>query len=156
MKKTFVIGMYTSIALLFFAGNGFCLEDCFNKEYQRQDWLKCDRWASIEAMEESGKDFRILDKRWPTVNLQLTPEEEKAQFGTTGLELAQKAYLARHFDGTTMRMFVYANIGHASGERKLANYRMENNPPMEVKYLDPNTTEYIEYYRQVLGCLGKS
>jgi len=140
VKKILVFGVLLT-TLLIFSGNGFCLEDCFNRNYQRQDWLKTGRWNAIEDMEKSGKDFRILEKRWPTVNLQLTPEEEKARFGTTGLKLAQKAYLARHFDGTTMRMIVFCNIGHASGERKIVGYRMEKNPPMPKEYLDPDFPE---------------
>lgn len=93
-------------------------------------------WDKIKAF-ESNKDNFVLEKRWPTVNLRLTPAEEKARFGTTGLEMAQKAYQARHWDGTEMRMLVFLTIERAAGLRKIIGWRAEKNPPMPEEYLDP-------------------
>ncbi|MDY6973926.1 MAG: hypothetical protein SV775_16645 [Thermodesulfobacteriota bacterium] len=119
-----------SVAVLIFAECGWCFEDCFNYQHTRQDLLKGYGWDSVEAFEEKGKDSFALEKRWPTVNLELTREEEISRFGTTGLEQAQKAYLIRHYDGTTMRMFVFMRIVHAAGERNILGWRSELNPLM--------------------------
>ena len=141
MKK--IIGLFSLllVSLLSFVADGFCLEDCFNYQYVREDLIDAHGWDVVNAYKAKGKDNFILDKRWPTVKLKLTPDEEKARFGTNGLEQAQKAYLSRHYDGTTMRMFVYVLINHTAGERKLLGWRAELNPPMPEKYLDPNFPE---------------
>ena len=75
------------------------------------------------------------------MNLRLTPAEERAHFGTTGLEVAKKAYLLKHYDGTNMRMLVYMKVVRAAGERKVIGWRPELNPPMPKEYLDPNYPE---------------
>jgi len=93
-------------------------------------------WEKIKAF-ESKKDSFIIDKRWPTINLKLTPEQEKKRFGTTGVEMAQRVYLAKHWDGTQMRMFVFIKIERAAGVRNIYGWRAEKNPLMPREYLDP-------------------
>ena len=141
MKKKCVIPVLLFLILTFSAKGGSCIEDCFDYQYTRQDLTMTFGWDSIKAFEGKGADNYLLEKRWPTVNTVLTPEEEKAQFGTNGLKQAQRQYLSFHFDDSTMRMFVYFRIVHAAGERKVCGWRAELNPPMPKEYLDPNFPE---------------
>jgi len=98
-------------------------------------------WDVVKTFEADGKDGLNLRKRWPTVNLKLSTDGEKTRFGTTGLEQAQRAYLSRHYDGSTMRMFVYMRIVHAGGERNILGWRAELNPKMPEEYLNPDFPE---------------
>ena len=141
MKKTISLCVFFFAVILAFGEGGLCLDDCFNYQYPRQDLIKTHGWGGVKAFEEQDEDGFIVEKRWPTVNLTLTPEEEKARFGTTGLVLAKKAYKIYHYDGTNMRMFVYATVCHRAGERKLIGWRGETNPAMPEEYLDPDYPE---------------
>ena len=132
-----LLGACLVITFLAFVNSGFCLEDCFNYECMRQDLCDKSGWEAMKAWEEKGKELRILEKRWPTWQLQLTAEEEKKQFGTTGLELMQKNYVAYHGEGYGMRMFVYIDVVHPSGVRKIAGWRSDLNPMAPAEYLSP-------------------
>jgi len=115
----------------------FGFEDCFNYQCIRQDMTDHGvGWDRIKAF-EGNKDNFILEKRWPTVNLKLTPEKERARFGATALEMAQKVYLARHFDGTNTRMTTCTTVTRKAGKRKIKGVRVEINPTMPNEYLDP-------------------
>jgi len=116
-------------------------EDCFNYQCVREDNKEYQPgWEMLKAFESDKNNF-IIENRWPTVNLRLTPAEERARFGTTGLEVAQKAYLAMRYDGTNMRMLVFVRIVRAAGERSVIGWRPELNPPMPEEYLDPSYPE---------------
>ncbi|MDY6970817.1 MAG: outer membrane lipoprotein-sorting protein [Thermodesulfobacteriota bacterium] len=131
--KVFALSIFLGLSPVY----SFGFEDCFNYRYIRNDMTKYDRgWEILNAF-RSNKDNLILKKRWPTVNLKLTPTEEKARFGTTGLEVAQRTYLAQHFDGTDVRMSVALTVERAQGVRKVKGWRVEKNPPMPEEYLDP-------------------
>jgi len=142
MKRRFC---FLSVFFLFLPAWGFGFQDCFNYEYPRedQDFLKDkDKLEALEAFEkelEKNKEGMLLEKRWPAVNLKLTPQEEKSRFGTTGLEQAQKSYLFFHFEGElgTRCSLGMMRIVRKMGERKLACYRVETNPLMPKEYLDP-------------------
>lgn len=140
MKKLFFVGTFLCAVFLVFPGSSFS-KDCFNYKYMRQDL--CDKygWDVMNTWKNGPEGTFSLEKRWPTVNLQLTPEEEEKRFGTTGLKLMQKEYLAFHSDGSTMRMFTYIKTVHPSGIRKVSGFRAENNPPMPPEYLDPTFPE---------------
>ncbi|MDY6972302.1 MAG: outer membrane lipoprotein-sorting protein [Thermodesulfobacteriota bacterium] len=136
---------FLSVFFSFLPALALGFQDCFNREYPRedQDFLKDkDKLEALEAFEkelENNKDGRLLNKRWPTVNLKLTPEEEKSRFGTTGLEQAQKSYMFFHFEGElgTRCALGMMRIVRKMGERKLACYRVESNPLVAKEYLDP-------------------
>ena len=136
MKRLFFVVTFLCVACLVVGGRGFCLEDCFNYEFIRQDLNDKYGWEVMDAWKNGPEGTFSLEKRWPTCNLQLTPEEEQKRFGTTGLKLMQKEYLAFHSDGSSMRMFTYIKIVHPSGTRKVAGYRAEDNPAMPSEYLD--------------------
>jgi len=141
MKRNMIVSGILLIVILLFSNNGICLEDCFNYECMRQDLSDSYGWDAMNVWKEKGKDLRTLEKRWPTWKLQLTPEEEKKKYGTTGLELMQKQYMTFHSEGNSMRMFVYMKVVHPSGIRKLASWRCELNPMPPKEYLDPTFPE---------------
>ena len=141
MNKSVWLGVIMSIAALVFAEAGFCLDDCFNYKCMRQDLCDEYGWEVLKAWEESPTNSFIMEERWPTCKLQLTPEEEKKRYGTTGLELMQKEYIEFHADGSSMRMISCMKIVHPSGIRKIAAFRAELNPPMPPEYLDPTFPE---------------
>ncbi|SPD73247.1 hypothetical protein PITCH_A1740056 [uncultured Desulfobacterium sp.] len=141
MKRFCFVQLMLTMVLLFIFNSGFCLEDCFNYECMRQDLSDKYGWDELKIWEEKGKDSRTLEKRWPTWQLQLTTEEEKKKYGTTGLELMQKQYSASHSEGYSMRMFVYIDVVHEGGVRKIAGWRCDLNPMAPKEYLDPNFAE---------------
>jgi len=150
--KSFIENRRCNIKVGFFAFFGMWVlllpawssgfEDCFNYQYIRQDTKEHPHgWEEMKVF-KSSKAQRDLSKRWTTVNLKLTPAQEKARFGATGLEMFQKSYLKFHFDGTNMRMFVYLRVVRAAGERRLLGWRPELNPAMPKEYLDPAYPEH--------------
>lgn len=141
MKKVIVFSVCFLATVLVFAESGLCIEDCFNYQWMRQDLAKTHGWDVIKEYDAKGKDNFILQNRWSTIDLNLTPDEERERFGTTGLEVFKKQYLVRHYDGSSMRMFVYVSVEHKAGERKLLGWRAELNPAMPVEYLDPKFPE---------------
>jgi len=138
MKRLFFVWTFLFIALFVFVNSGICFEDCFNYDCMRQDL--CDKygWEVMDKWKKHGKDLQVLEKRWPNWQIEITPEEEKNRFGTTGLELMQKQYIEFHNEGSTYRMFVYMKVVHPSGVRKLCGFRAETNPQTPSEYLDPN------------------
>ncbi|MDY6974552.1 MAG: outer membrane lipoprotein-sorting protein, partial [Thermodesulfobacteriota bacterium] len=137
MKSVRLIGIVLLVLFLFSSKSGICLDDCFDYTYPRQDLFKDKDGLELVKEFKKVKEGLSLKKRWPGIDLQLTPDEEKKRFGTTGLEQAQKSYLIYHFDGTQMRMMVYMKILRKMGERKIMGWRAEKNPTMPKEYLDP-------------------
>ena len=136
-NRTGVRLLVLSILLVLSPALSFGFEDCFNYKCVRGDMLQYDRgWEMLNTF-QSNEDNLTLEKRWPTVNLKLSPAEEMARFGTTGLAVAKKAYLAQHFDGTDVRMSVATTVERVKGVRKIKGWRVEKNPPMPKEYLDP-------------------
>ncbi|MDY6973482.1 MAG: outer membrane lipoprotein-sorting protein [Thermodesulfobacteriota bacterium] len=141
MKYKYLYFLVVISFLMFSAKWSFGFEDCFNHQCTRQDNKKYQAgWEMLKAF-ESDKNNLILENRWPTVNLRLTHAEERARFGTTGLEVAKRAYLLKHYDGTNMRMLVFVRIVRSAGERKIIGWRPELNPAMPKEYLDPSYPE---------------
>ncbi|MDY6972304.1 MAG: outer membrane lipoprotein-sorting protein [Thermodesulfobacteriota bacterium] len=133
--------LFLFIFLPFFSTPVFGFEDCFNYKYIRNDMIEHNNgWEILNAFRNEEANL-IIEKRWPTVNLKLTPAEEKTRFGTTGLEVAQRAYLAQRFDGTDVRMSVALTVERAKGVRNIKGWRVEKNPPMPEEYLDPTYPE---------------
>ncbi|MDY6973481.1 MAG: outer membrane lipoprotein-sorting protein [Thermodesulfobacteriota bacterium] len=127
--------------LTFSAKWSFGFEDCFNYRCAREDNKEYQfGWEILKAFESDRNNF-TMETRWPTVNLRLTPAEERTRFGTTGLEVAKRAYLLKYYDGTNMRMLVFVRIVRAAGERKIIGWRPELNPAMPEEYLDPSYPE---------------
>ncbi|MDY6972987.1 MAG: outer membrane lipoprotein-sorting protein [Thermodesulfobacteriota bacterium] len=135
--KGLVFSFFLFVSSLVFATWSLGFEDCYNYKYLRNDTKKYSMGQDRLEAFESNKDNFILEKRWPTINLKLTPQEEMSRFGTTGLEVAKKAYLAQHFDGTQIRGSVCLTITREKGVRRIKGWRVEKNPPMPREYLDP-------------------